>query len=67
MKKYKFAHEVVVGDTLCFGDPQSRVTVERISKAESDGAISLWANIGTWTSRYKPTDRIRVLVATVQT
>lgn len=67
MKKYKFAHEVVVGDTLCFGDPKSRVTIERISKAECDGAIGLYANGGAWSIHYKPTDRVRVLAATVPT
>ena len=61
MKKFINASEVQVGDTLCFASPRLDVTIERISEARSNGAVGLHAKNDTWSSFYKPTDRVRVL------
>ena len=60
MKTFVPANEVREGDVLCFGNPQSEVTIERLSVAECDGAIGLHGNNETWSAWYKPTDRVRI-------
>ena len=53
--------EIRVGAVLRFGHPSFVIRVERISVAKSDGSIGLHGNDDTWTSFYKPTDRVPVL------
>lgn len=57
------ASEVRVGDTLCYGNPRSQVTIERLSVARCDGAIGMHAKGDTWACWYQPTDRVRVVRA----
>lgn len=56
------AAQVREGDTLLLSHSQ-HVTIERISEARCDGWIGLHANNETWSSWYKPTDRVRVRAA----
>ncbi len=59
-KVFVSASSVQVGDTLCFANPPQDVVVEEISHARSDGSVGFHANDGTWSSFYKPLDRLRV-------
>ena len=61
MKTYVNASAVKVGDTLCFGNPAQQVTVERISEARADGSIGFHGNNDTWSSFYRPQNRVRIL------
>lgn len=64
MKRYINAAQLKEGDILSYGDG-TRVTVERITEAQCDGAVGIHGNNDTWTSFYKPTDRVRIEVAGV--
>ncbi len=61
-KRFVFADEVREGDTVCFANPASEVTIERISTARSDGSVGLHGNNGTWTCFYAPKSRVRIRV-----
>lgn len=61
MNQYIPASNVQVGDTLRFGDSRLEITIERISEAQCDGAVGLHGNNETWSSFYKPTDRVPVI------
>ncbi len=63
MKKFCFASQIREGDVLCFANPASQVRIERISENPNTGTIGLHANNDTWSSFYKPTDRVRVDMA----
>jgi hypothetical protein len=57
------AADIIEGDIVCFGNPKSEVTIERLSVAQCDGAIGMHGNDDTWHAWYPPTDRIRVKLA----
>lgn len=59
LKKWIAADQVAEGDVLCFEGPAGMVTVERITVA-ADGWIGLHANDDTFSTYYKPADRVRV-------
>lgn len=60
MNKSCFASQVREGDVLCFANPASNVHIERISEVQGAGTVGLHANDDTWSTFYKPTDRVRV-------
>ena len=62
MSEAKFirADQVAEGDTLHYGD-RTRVVIERVSVARSDGAIGFHANNDTWSVWYQPSNRVRVI------
>lgn len=47
------------GDTLCYGDGTT-VLIERVSEARCDGWIGLHGNNDTFSTWFKPTDRVRI-------
>ena len=53
------AAEVRDGDTLCLTHSQE-VVIERITEARCDGAIGLHGADATFSSWYRPTDRVLV-------
>ncbi|CAN7647552.1 hypothetical protein LJR129_005043 [Acidovorax sp. LjRoot129] len=63
MKEYCFASQVREGDVLCFSNPASNVRIERISEVHGAGTVGLHANDDTWSTFYKPTDRVRVIAS----
>lgn len=63
MKKFCFASQVREGHVLCFANPASEVRIERISENPHTGTIGLHGKNDTWSTFYKPTDRVRVDMA----
>ena len=60
MKTFVAVTAVKVGDTLCFANPPSQVTVEHISDGRCDGKIGLHGNDDTWSCFYGPQERVRI-------
>lgn len=52
------ATNVTEGQTIIYGD--TRVLVERISVAKSDGWIGIHANNDTWSTWFPPAESLRV-------
>ncbi|BDT74156.1 hypothetical protein os4_37090 (plasmid) [Comamonadaceae bacterium OS-4] len=61
--RFVYAMDVRAGDVLRFGNPISRVRVERTTQARSDGSIGLHGNNDTWSGFYQPQNRVRIVVS----